>query len=268
MDVMLVSKEKALSSPLRHLKDVNWVQVLDLSTAKKSKRIFVLSPATKLPEYSEFLREAVKYKNLCALFVYEDINSDWLPQMLTRANIRPLKHMFVHKQIDLPKRIISAWISDTHRYTIADATVFDDKLFVISCDLNKYEVPFGSITALKRLPVKERTKYIISPDGSYIHWPDSDVHLDLDAFRYAVDDSYREKMTMENLTRNKHFGEAIGKLRKSHGLRQKDITGLSERQLRRIEHGESVSTKVLEALAKAHGMELNDYLNHLAKMLH
>jgi hypothetical protein len=268
MNVMLVTKEKSMSSPLRDSKSVRWIQTPSVQIARSSKRIFVLSPATKLPEYSEFLREAIRCKNLCALFVYEDINSEWLPQMLTRAQIRPLKHMFVHKEFSLPKRIIAAWISNLQSQTIADATVFNDRLLVISCSLKEYEVPFDSIFALKRLPVEERSQFSISSDGSYIHWPNSDVHLDLDAFQYATDVIYRKKMDIARLSRSKNYGEAIAKLRKSHGLRQSDIAGISERQVRRIEHGGLVTSKVVDALASAHKMDANDYLDQLANMLY
>ena len=53
--------------------------------------------------------------------------------------------------------------------------------------------------------------------------------------------------------------------RHDHGLRQSDIPGLSERQVRRYEHGARVPLASLKLLAQAHGMELNGYLDELAK---
>ncbi len=268
MEVILVTKERNLSSPLRRSESVQWIQIPSIKIAQESKRIFVFSPATKLPEYSDFLHEAVKCKSLLALFIYEDIESNWLPQMLHRAQIRALKRIFVHKEFELPKRIISAWTFDMQKQTIADAKVFDDRILIVACDLQEYEVPFSSIPALKRLPAEEHKHYEIVSDGSYIHWPDSDIHLDLDAFRYATDDIYKEKVDRESLIRNKNYGEAIAKFRKSYGLRQSDIPGLSERQVRRVEHGGSITSNVVKSLASAHGLEANDYLDQLANMLH
>ena len=268
MEVMLVSKENDLSSSLRRKKSVHWVQKPSVQIAQTPRRIFVLSPATKLPEYSDFLRIAIKHKRLCALFVYEDIESEWIPQMLSRAGIRPLRHMFIHKKLDLPERIISAWIANIQKQTIADATVIDDRLLILGCDLREYEVPFSKISALKDVSVEERSKFMISSDGSYIHWPESDVHLDLDVFRYVTDDTYREKVDRERLAKNKNFGIAIAKFRRGNGLRQTDIPGLSDRQVRRIEHGGSVTSNVVKALASAHNLTVKDYMDQLANILH
>ncbi len=268
MEVMLVSKERDLYSALRGNEFVHWAQKPNLDIVDNYRKIFVHSPATKLPEYTDFLHAAVKRRNLCALFIYEDIENDWLPQMLARAKIRTLKHIFVHKELDIPRRIISAWTSDIQKETIADATVFDDRLMVLACDLMEYEISFDSIAALKNLPPEERSNFIISSDGSFIHWPVSDVHLNMDAFMYVTDSTYREKVDKKRLTKNKNYGEVIAKLRKLYGLRQSDILGLSERQVRRIEHGGSVTSNVLKALASAHGIELNEYLDQLANMIH
>lgn len=53
-------------------------------------------------------------------------------------------------------------------------------------------------------------------------------------------------------------------LRRRHGLRQRDVPGLSERQIRRYERGTRVPFRALRLMATAHGMELNEYLNELA----
>ena len=52
------------------------------------------------------------------------------------------------------------------------------------------------------------------------------------------------------------------------GLAQSKIPDLTERQLRRIEQGEGRATsKALAALAAAHGLALDDYLDRLAKAM-
>jgi hypothetical protein len=49
-------------------------------------------------------------------------------------------------------------------------------------------------------------------------------------------------------------------------LKQSEIAGITDRQLRRVEHGQqSASKPTLEALAKAHSMSLADYVEELAK---
>ena len=64
------------------------------------------------------------------------------------------------------------------------------------------------------------------------------------------------------------FGEAIYIVRKKAGLRQPDIKGLSERQVRRIENGERPRVGSLGRRAEAHGMTLNGYLNEIARTIH
>ncbi len=64
---------------------------------------------------------------------------------------------------------------------------------------------------------------------------------------------------------NEVFANLIATLRKQYKLHQSDIIGLSERQVRRIEQGYGC-TKVdtLRLFAKAHGMELDAYLDAVA----
>ncbi len=65
---------------------------------------------------------------------------------------------------------------------------------------------------------------------------------------------------------NAKFGEAIRDLRKSYGLTQGDFE-LSDKQIRRFEIGEQRPTlKAYAALAKAHEMEVNEYMKKLAEL--
>ena len=54
------------------------------------------------------------------------------------------------------------------------------------------------------------------------------------------------------------------KLRLRMGLKQSQIEGLSERQVRRIEKGEETTYEALDRLAPAHRMDLESYLRELA----
>jgi hypothetical protein len=93
------------------------------------------------------------------------------------------------------------------------------------------------------------------------------VHIDLDAIRYVKDKAWRQKKDRERLMYDARFGEAVAILRKKYGLKQSDIQGLSERQVRRIEKGEKTKVDTLAILAKSHGMSLKDYLDKIAETL-
>ncbi|MBX3443254.1 MAG: hypothetical protein KF774_12680 [Planctomyces sp.] len=51
-------------------------------------------------------------------------------------------------------------------------------------------------------------------------------------------------------------------------MKQADIPGITDRQLRRVEHGEQAASKsTLDALARAHSLSLADYVARLAKQV-
>ena len=114
------------------------------------------------------------------------------------------------------------------------------------------------------MPNAERSDFTIQPDGAYIHWSRPDVHLDLEAIRVAIDPGARGRASRIKAHHDKRYGRAIAKVRGKYGLKQADIEGLSERQVRRIEKGEGTTVQALERLAQAHGISLQDYLTQLA----
>jgi hypothetical protein len=119
---------------------------------------------------------------------------------------------------------------------------------------------------LKSLPKGVLANFRIDEDGSYLHWPEPDIHLDLDAIRIAIDPAAKRKALVSNARWQQQYGKAITKLRLEKGVKQSDVPGLSERQVRRIEHGEGTTYESLSRLATAHGMALDEYLNRLAEI--
>jgi transcriptional regulator with XRE-family HTH domain len=61
---------------------------------------------------------------------------------------------------------------------------------------------------------------------------------------------------------------AIRRVREAAGILQSKMEGLTDRQLRRIEQGESRATSAaITALAAAHGLDANAYMERLAKAM-
>jgi hypothetical protein len=187
--------------------------------------------------------------------------------MLGRADLRVLRNTLVHSGPELPKRVLEAWRYGAQDQLIATAEEVEDRILVISCELEVLEVPFDRISAFKSIPVHLRSVFEISSEGSYIHWPEPDIHLDLDAFRYAVDPRFRERTEALKVAADRRFGRAMARVRKQKGLIQSDIQGLSDRQVRRIEKGARPRIASLELLAKSHGLTLNVYLNLIAEAI-
>ena len=229
--------------------------------------VFVLTSVPDLPVVTEFVSAANRLNHLRTLFVREDDNAQFLPQMLYEANLRMSRHILVHADLDVPKRVLTAWSLGCPDELIASAQVINDELFVMACDHRLLRVRFEDLPALERIPVHQRPDFALSSEGSYMHWPDADVHIDLDAIRYAKDDAWRQKKDRGSVIYNARFGKAVALLRKQHGLNQSDVQGLSERQVRRIEKGERTKVDTLAILAKSHGRSLKDYLDAIAEAL-
>lgn len=156
-------------------------------------------------------------------------------------------------------------LKELHKF-IADAQVVDDRLLVRACDLSTYEIPVEKVPALRKMSADQRGRFEIHPNGAYIHWPEPDVHLDLESLQAAIDPSFEERIRNERLAHNRRFGWAVRVVRERHGLSQSEITGVSERQVRRIESGEFFPrTETLKRMAAAHGLALSVYLDDVAQ---
>ncbi len=248
-------------------KGIRVVRQARSQTAERARNLFVLVSALDLPSVAEFVSIANRRHQLRALFVRDDMDARWLPQLFERAGLRTLRNTIVHSDFTVPRRVLTAWLHGAQSELIAEANVGDASLFVISCGLDRYEVPFDRMPALKSIPEAERNVFEVDEDGSYIHWPGRDIHVDLDSIRAAIEPEWRMKALATKATRDRRYGAAVAKLRTAKGLKQSEIAGLSERQVRRIEKGEGTTYESLHLLATAHRMEINDYLREVAEVL-
>lgn len=237
----------------------------DISVAEEALNIFVIVVASALPQVGAFVREANKRHHLKALLVHADLDERWIGQLLDRAQVRTLRNLLVHRGNEQPGRILDAWRTGVQDKLIADAVALPDRLLVISCALERMEVPFNRVRSLSQMAPEERLEFEIDVDGSYLYWPKADVHLDLESLRFAIDERARERARLDAVRSNQRIGAAIAFLRDSEGLSTTAIEGISERQMRRIEQGRCVPrTATMEKLASAHGMVLDEYLDSLA----
>jgi hypothetical protein len=173
---------------------------------------------------------------------------------------------FIADDAAIVRRIARAHHFGAQSQLIASAAIEGATLVVWSCEPRRYVVPLETISPLARLTPAGVAQFDINDSGSRIHWPEGDVDLDLDALRTYSDPKLRKRKERERREWLARFGDGVRALREEHELRQIDITGLTERQVRRIEAGESVPHgETLGKLATAHGMTSNEYLRALAK---
>jgi len=163
------------------------------------------------------------------------------------------------------RRMILARQSKAQKALIASAAIDDGTLVVWTCEPRRIEVPVLAIPSLARMKPKDRLSFRVTPSGSRIHWDESDVDLTADAIRAFADPELRREQQAERRAEVARYASAIRTLREKHGLRQTDIRGLTERQVRRLEEGQTMPrSSTLEKLAAAHGMDADTYLAALA----
>jgi hypothetical protein len=219
------------------------------SVVSRAFHLLFTGPATHSEQVAEWIRATkIRSTNRLQVIPVEDMEGPQLSQVLGR--------------------VCSAFERDGSRGSIIDAYIVGDRLHVRGPKYRMLHIPLDSIPALRRQPQAVLRKFEIDPDGSFLYWPDLDAHLGWNQFLQIVDPVELRKAQQRSADFNKRYGAAIRKLRDEAGILQTEIPGLTERQLRRIEHGESrATTSAIAALAKAHGLDPNAYMERLAKAL-
>lgn len=238
-----------------------------VETACDARRVFVVSSATGLPAVARCISHAARRHRLYGLFVRNDMGEHWVMQIFERASLRRIRNSVVHRDPRVAQRILQAMALGAPEHFIADATVANDSIHVMDCAFNLYEMPFDTYPALRRIPAVRRQDYDVIMDGAYLRWNDFDADLDIESIRLATDPELRARVRRQRVMHDEAFGRAVRTFREAMGLRQSDVPGLSERHVRRIEKGETVTPTAVDALAAAHGLDPDTYLNEVAERI-
>lgn len=184
---------------------------------------------------------------------------------LARKGAGKQPDLFISTDIETVRRVIAAHAMGAERELIASASVQDGILSVWSCEPRLYQCPVSDIAALAGLSAGGTRALEVSSSGSRVHWDDGDVDLDLDAIRQHADPEVRKAAESKYRADALQYGKAIRQLREDHGLRQNQIPGLSDREVRRLEQGVVLPhSRTLKKLATAHGYSVGEYMNALA----
>jgi len=186
--------------------------------------------------------ESVVSEAFHLLFTEPATHPDQVAHWMRATKIRSENRLHVVQVDDLEApqvsqllgRVCFALGRDGTRGNIIDAYLAGDSVFVRGPKHRMLHVPVSSIRALSGQPPAVLRNFVIDPDGSFVHWPDLDVHLGWNQFLQAVDPDELRKAQQRTEGYNKRYGAAIRKLREETGLLQSTIEGLTERQLRRI----------------------------------
>ena len=166
----------------------------------------------------------------------------------------------------LIQRLVSGMAENDGGKTIVDAWVEGDELVVLSPSFDRMRVPRSMVARFLGGIDSKLAMFEIDEDGRFLYWPHSDTHLGWKQLEQLINPTAAIKDKKESDQFKLRYGQAIKSLREDKGLKQKEIHGLTDRQLRRIEQGEQIVTsKALEALSKSHGMERGDYMRELGR---
>lgn len=264
MHIVMMDKESKNALPAK----VGWEVTtrrgeLDISDVR---HLLVLVAASQLASVSRLVKEAVKRHKLSGLLIRRDLPSDsWLFSQFYSSGLRSFRNVVIHSDPKVPGRVLFAWSVGAQKEMIAEASATPTDLFVRNCAFETFEIPVKSLVSLSRVPGEHVPQFEIGANGRFLFWPEYDIHLGIEAFRSVGDPGYRETVAVERLRRLERLGDAIQRLRITNGVARRSVSGLSERQLRRIEKGEHLPRAgTFRSLAKAHGMSLGDYLDALA----
>jgi hypothetical protein len=185
---------------------------------------------------------------------------------LARLSGQARQEPYIAPSADAVRRIVFARRSGAEKELMASASIEDDKLVVWNCEPRRFEVAVAEIPVLAKLDAATLAKFELSASGSRLRWPDADVDINLDTIREHADPAVRREHEARARQEAARYANAIRHLREERGLKQSDIPGLTDRQVRRLEDGGTVpQIETLRRLAAAHGMAVDDYLRELAK---
>lgn len=189
-------------------------------------------------------------------------------QAESRLHVCKLEKFEAPQLSELLSRMCSALGGNAKRGGIIDAYLVGELLLVRGLKHRMLHVPVKSIQSLSGQPRQVVQNFRVDPDGSFLHWPDLDVHLGWNQFLQVVDPNELWKAKQRTAGFNVRYGAAIRAVREAAGIPQSKIPGFTDRQIRRIEQGLSRATPgAISALAQANGLVPNDYMEKVAKAM-
>lgn len=208
------------------------------------------------------------------LLFAEGLPVEAIASRLPRLGIRDAERLHIAREQNprevssVISRLVAGISSPDGPTRIVDAWLEGNALVLLSPAFKRLTVPLAEL--LQRTPIHadDLGSFNIDEDGSFLHWPRPDVHLGWENLLRFVDPTASLAAKQKKEEFNRCYGAAIRAAREEAGLKQTDIAGITDRNLRRVERGQIPATKAtLQALADSHGLPLDDYLKKVASFL-
>lgn len=180
---------------------------------------------------------------------------------------KPDQRIHVSRDSGAMKRQAIALQRDRPDDGIVDAYVLSSDLCLVLGDLSIRCLPLDRLTPLARLKDAEIESFEIHSSGSFLWWRDYDLRLGASQLLQAVDPTHLADVAIKRYAVEK-TSLALRWLREQRNMTQSDISGLSDRHVRRLENEEvRLTTDVAEKYAGSFGISLAEFLEELGSHL-
>jgi hypothetical protein len=195
-----------------------------------------------------------------------DVPDAVVPRVFSALDLRrPDRRVHLTRDPGAVRRLVVSAVRVDPALGIVDAVLWRGTLHLVTGDLRFRAFPADRLPVVGTLPEAERARFTIGADGSRLHWDAGDVDLGVSQILQEADPMYLADVAIERNSADR-TGTALRRLREERGLRQVDIPGLSERQVRRIEDGISrLRMATTETFAAAFGMSVRELLDAVAR---
>jgi hypothetical protein len=180
---------------------------------------------------------------------------------------KPNQRMHVTRDVGVVKRVLFSFARDEGWEAILDAYVLRDHLVVVLGDFRVAEFPRERLPGRGERLAPILPEFEIDSSGSFLYWPSLDLHLGASQLLQAVDPMHLADVEIRRYANSK-ISIALLTIREDAGLRQSDIDGLSERQVRRLEKEESsLTAEAAVTYASCLGCSLDEFLARLSRRI-
>ena len=177
---------------------------------------------------------------------------------------KPDRRLRVSRDPLVVKRLVIALTRPAPWEGILDAYVLDDSLVVVLGDMSVREFPIRRLPHVGGLEPTEFDRFEIDSAGSFLVWPDHDVHMGPSQMLQGVDPVYLAEVKIRRYEMAR-VSLALRDMRTDWQLKQTEIPGLSERHVRRLEKERArLTVKAATRFAGAFGLTVSEFLDELS----
>lgn len=231
-------------------------------SAREGKGLVVACASEVIAEGTRFRPDWAGAETFYLLFM--DVALPAVMRLPTLLGLhKPDRRLHVTRDCRSLRRLLIASRRAVPMEGMVDAYVVKEELVLVLGDLTVRSFPRRELPGVGHLSESCFSDFGIDPDGSYLRWSAEDVDLGVSGILQAVDPMYLADVEIDRLSRE-DTGKALRRMREERGLRQRDVAGLSERQVRRLEKGTSrLTADAARDFAEAFGLSLDRFLEVL-----